>query len=197
MLVIGLTGGIGSGKSTVADLFSQLGVPVIDTDIISRQLVEPGKPALEEIKVHFENILTPGGELDRSKLRQIIFTEPEKRQQLENILHPRIQEEVRSQLAQQRSAYAIVVIPLLAEKGQWSFIDRVLVVDCNKNLQIQRTMDRDVQNEVQVESVIKSQASRQQRLAIADDVITNESDFTHLQFEVDKLDKKYRQLAGN
>ena len=158
---------------------------------------KPGKPALEEIKVHFENILTPGGELDRSKLRQIIFTEPKKRQQLENILHPRIQEEVRSQLAQQRSAYAIVVIPLLAEKGQWSFIDRVLVVDCNKKRSQRREQDRDEQDEAQVKSILKSQASRQQRLAIADDVITNESDFTHLQFEVEKLDKKYRQLAGN
>ena len=197
MLVIGLTGGIGSGKSTVADLFSQLGIPVIDADVISRQLVEPGKPALEEIKVYFENILTPGGELDRSKLRLIIFTEPEKRERLENILHPRIQDEISSQLAQHSAAYAVVVIPLLAEKGKWSFIDRILVVDCDENLQMKRTMDRDDQDEEQVKSVLKSQASRQQRLAMADDVITNESDFTHLQFEVEKLDKKYRQLAGN
>ena len=197
MLVIGLTGGIGSGKSTVADLFIQLGVPVIDTDIISRQLVEPGTPALEEIKTQFEKTLTPGGELDRSKLRQIIFTEPKKRQQLENILHPRIQDEVRNQLAKYSSSYAIVVIPLLTEKGKWSFIDRVLVVDCDENLQMQRTIERDEQDVEQVKSILKSQASRQQRLAIADDIITNESDITHLQIEVEQLDKKYRQLAGN
>ena len=197
MLVIGLTGGIGSGKSTVADLFRQLGVPVIDTDIISRQLVEPGKPALEEIKNNFGDVFTKNGELDRAKLRQVIFDNSEKRQQLENILHPRIQDQVKVQLADLQSDYVIIVIPLLAEKGKWTFIDRVLVVDCTEEKQLQRSMNRDSQSEQQIKSIIKSQASRQQRLAIADDIISNESELDNLQLDVQRLDKKYQQLADN
>ena len=197
MLVIGLTGGIGSGKSTVADLFRQLDVPVIDTDDISHQLVEPGKPALEEIKMNFGDVLTQNGELDRAKLRQVVFDDPDKRQQLEIILHPRIQDQVRVQLSGLQSDYVLVVIPLLAEKGKWSFIDRVLVVDCDEETQLQRSMNRDNQSEQQIKNIIKSQASRQQRLAIADDIITNESGLDHLQLNVQQLDKKYQQLAGN
>ena len=197
MLVIGLTGGIGSGKSTVADLFRQLDVPVIDTDDISHQLVEPGKPALEEIKMNFADVLTQNGELDRAKLRQVVFDDPDKRQQLEIILHPRIQDQVRAQLSGLQSDYVLVVIPLLAEKGKWSFIDRVLVVDCDEETQLQRSMNRDNQSEQQIKNIIKSQASRQQRLAIADDIITNESGLDHLQLDVQQLDKKYQQLADN
>ena len=197
MLVIGLTGGIGSGKSTVADLFRQLGVPVIDTDIISRQLVEPGKPALEEIKNNFGDVFHKNGELDRAKLRQVIFNNPEKRQQLENILHPRVLDQVKVQLADLQSDYVIIVIPLLAEKGEWTFIDRVLVVDCTEEKQLQRSMNRDSQSEQQIKSIIKSQASRQQRLAIADDIISNESELDNLRLDVQQLDKKYQQLADN
>lgn len=197
MLIIGLTGGIGSGKSTVADIFRQLGVPIIDTDEISRQLVEPGQIALDEIASVLGNVLTPEGELDRAKLRQIIFDVPEKRLQLEKILHPRIEDEVKKQLTQITHDYVIIVIPLLAEKGKYSFLDRVLVVDCDENLQLQRAMQRDNQDEQQIKNVIKSQATRQQRLSIADDIILNNSGIEHLRSEVARLDKTYRQLAGN
>lgn len=197
MLVIGLTGGIGSGKSTVADLFRQQGVPVIDTDEISRQLVEPGQLALDEIVSIFGDILTTDGQLDRVKLRKIIFEAPGEREKLEQILHPKIQSEVKKQLADTTSPYVIIVVPLLTEKGKYSFINRVLVIDCDEQLQLQRAMKRDNQDDQQIESIIKSQASRQQRLAIADDVICNESGLTELQTEIERLDKKYRQIAGN
>ncbi|MEJ2141719.1 MAG: dephospho-CoA kinase [Gammaproteobacteria bacterium] len=197
MLIIGLTGGIGSGKSTVAELFRQLGIPVIDTDLISRQLVEPGMPALEEIKSSFVNVTTSAGELDRLKLRQVIFDNADKRQQLENILHPRILDEVKRQLSELHSPYVIVVIPLLAEKGKWGFIDRVLVIDCDEQLQFQRTMKRDNQDKEQIQKIIKSQASRQQRLALASDIISNESDLDYLEQQVMQLDNEYRKMASN
>lgn len=197
MLVIGLTGGIGSGKSTVANIFRQLGVPVIDTDEISRQLVEPGQAALAEIDAKFNDVLTLSGELDRAKLRQAIFDDPAKRELLEQILHPRIQLEVKNQLAHIQNSYAIVVVPLLVEKGTYSFIDRVLVIDCDEQLQLQRAMARDNQDRQQIERIIKTQASRQQRLEIADDVIINNADFEHLRKSVEKIDLTYRQLADN
>ena len=197
MLIIGLTGGIGSGKSTVADMFRLLGVPVIDTDVISRQLVEPGQDALDEIITTFGNTILQDGMLDRSKVREIIFAESDKRQQLENILHPKIRDEVKNQLTNVSYPYVIIVIPLLAEKGKYDFIDRVLVVDCNEQLQLQRAMGRDNQHQKQIESIIKSQATRQQRLDLADDVIRNESDLNYLSRAVEKLDQSYRQMVDN
>ena len=197
MLVIGLTGGIGSGKSTVADLFAQLGVPVIDTDKISRQLVQPGQPALSEIINTFGEITEHNGQLDRNKLRQLIFEDEKKRAQLEKILHPKIQQEVKTQLTNKNHPYTIVVIPLLAEKGKYPFIDRVLVVDCDEQLQLERAMNRDNQNQLQIENIIRAQASRQQRLDIADDIINNDSDINDLKMAVEQLDSKYQQLADN
>ena len=197
MLVIGLTGGIGSGKSTVADLFAQLGVPVIDTDKISRQLVQPGQPALSEIINTFGEITEHNGQLDRNKLRQLIFEDEKKRAQLEKILHPKIQQEVKTQLTNKNHPYTIVVIPLLAEKGKYPFIDRVLVVDCDEQLQLERAMNRDNQKQTQIENIIRTQASRQQRLDIADDIINNDSDINDLKMAVEQLDSKYQQLADN
>ena len=197
MLVIGLTGGIGSGKSTVADVFRQLGVPIIDTDEISRRLVQPGQPALNEIIATFGEITDSSGQLDRNKLRQVIFEDKKKRIQLEKILHPKIQQEVKKQLTNKNHPYTIVVIPLLAEKGKYPFIDRVLVVDCDEQLQIERAMNRDNQDQLQIENIIRAQASRQQRLDIADDIINNDSDINDLKMAVEQLDSKYQQLADN
>ena len=197
MLVIGLTGGIGSGKSTVADIFQQLGITIIDTDEIARQLVEPGQPAFQEITSSFDSILTANGQLDRSKLREIIFNEPDKRIELEQILHPRIQDVARQMLATSKSDYVIIVIPLLAENNKWPFIDRVLVVDCDPQLQLERAMKRDAVAAQQISKIIQAQASREQRMAIADDIILNEHDYTSLKQQVHALDQKYRLLAQN
>lgn len=197
MLVIGLTGGIGSGKSTVAELFQQLGVPVIDTDVIARQLVEPGQPAFQEIISSFDSILTADGHVDRNKLREIIFNEPDKRIELEQILHPRIENITKQILASLNNEYVVIVIPLLAENGKWPFIDRVLVVDCDPQLQLERAMKRDTATAQQISKIIQAQASRQQRLDIADDIIINNHDHSALTEQVQVLDHKYRQLAQN
>ena len=197
MLVIGLTGGIGSGKSTVAELFHQLGVPIIDTDVIARQLVEPGQPAFQKIISSFDSILTADGHIDRNKLREIIFNEPDKRIELEQILHPRIEDVAKQMLASFNSEYVVIVIPLLAENGKWPFIDRVLVIDCDPQRQLERAMKRDSATAQQISKIIQAQASRQQRLDIADDIILNDHDHSALKEQVQVLDHKYRRLAQN
>lgn len=198
MLVIGLTGGIGSGKTTVANLFSELGVPVIDTDLISRQLVEPGKPALADIVEQFgKHILQPDGRLDRSKLADITFRDKARRLQLEAILHPAIRQEMLRQLENLQTAYAIVVIPLLVETGQTSGLDRVLLVDCPEATQVDRVSKRDGRTLEQIQAILQSQATRQQRLKIADDVILNAGSRNDLQQQVRQLDHKYRALSSH
>lgn len=197
MLVIGLTGGIGSGKSTVADIFQQLGAPVIDTDVIARQLVEPGQPAFQEIVSLFDSILMADGQIDRSKLREIIFNDPDKRIELEKILHPRIQDTVKQMLSTISNDYVIIVIPLLTENVKWPFIDRVLVVDCDPQLQLERAMKRDATTAKQISKIMQTQASREQRLAIADDIIINEHDHKYLEKQVQDFDHKYHQFAQN
>lgn len=195
MLVIGLTGGIGSGKSTVADLFQQLGIPVIDTDLVARQLVEPGQPAYSEIITSFDSILTTDGHIDRLRLRDVVFNQPEKRLKLEAILHPLIQQQAKQILATLNDDYVIIVVPLLTENGKWPFIDRVLVVDCDPQLQVERASKRDATDAEQIKKIIQVQATRQQRLAIADDCILNENDLNELKIQVKALDEKFRQLA--
>jgi len=196
MLIIGLTGGIGTGKSTVAEKFAQLGVPILDTDVIARQLVEPGLPAYEEIVSQFgPSILTNDKYLDRARLREIIFNHPEKRNRLEQILHPRIREEVEAQLAKLDSDYCIVVIPLLTEKGNYPFVDRILLVDSPAEQQIRRTMTRDHQSREQVEQIMASQSDRQQRLAMANDVIDNSRDLVLLEQQVLQLHNKYLKMS--
>jgi dephospho-CoA kinase len=196
MLIIGLTGGIGSGKTTVAEIFQSLGITVIDTDIIARQLVEPGQPAYKEILSTFDNIVDTEQQIDRNKLRNIVFDNPEQRARLEQILHPRIQEQVKQRLASCSGEYVVVVVPLLVEKGKWSFIDRVLVVDCEPEQQLKRAMKRDGASASQIRKILQSQASREQRLACADDIIENQQDRREqLVKQVQMLDHKYRQLA--
>jgi dephospho-CoA kinase len=197
VLKIGLTGGIGSGKSTIADLFKTLfNIPIIDADIIARQLVEPGQKALFLIQNKFgQSVINQNGALDRDKLREIIFTDPAKKQQLEEILHPLIYSEMQSIFDKQNSSYSILCIPLLMETKHCSFVDRVLVVDCSVEVQIERVMRRDKQSKNLIMSIISSQVSRQYRLTHTNDVIENTKSTNQLAEQVKKLHNQYLNLA--
>jgi dephospho-CoA kinase len=196
MLIIGLTGGIGSGKTAVSDRFAALGVPVVDTDLISRQLVEPGHPLLQSIIREFgDSYLDTSGHLDRPALGKLIFSDPQARYKLESILHPAIRREAQKQMDQLQANYAILVIPLLAENGANYSLDRVLVVDTPESLQIERVMQRDGSSRKSVQNILSSQASRSQRLHLADDVIINDADLSALNAAVDKLHAHYLQLT--
>lgn len=196
MLKIGLTGGIGSGKSTIADLFAQHGVPVLDMDVLAREVVMPGQPALREIKNLFgEDICTADDELKRSKLRRIIFTDSEKRQQLEAIVHPRIRERLARQLDALSAPYCLIVIPLLFETGRQDSLDRILVVDSPVDRQISRTMQRDNISEEQARQIMATQVDRQTRLSQADDIISNAGDIRQLSSQVAQLHRQYLALA--
>lgn len=197
MLTIGLTGGIGSGKSAAAKLFAELGVPIIDTDLIARQVVEPGQPALTEIAQTFgPEILTRDGQLNRPALRQIIFADAAKRQQLEAILHPRIQTEMLRQAAALTAPYCIFVIPLLLEAGQQHLVKRILVIDCDDNLRRQRLKNRDQMSDAEIDRAFAAQASREQRLAAADDIISNDGSLDQLRAQVQQLHSRYTRSAA-
>ena len=192
MRVIGLTGGIASGKSAAADHFAALGVPVIDADLIARELVEPGKPALDKISQRFGNsILGKNGELNRAALREIIFTNEQSRHDLEAILHPLIRKVITERIAALNDCYCIVVIPLLTESGGWEMLDRVLVIDCPESIQLQRLQQRDQLDAEQAYRILSAQADREQRRAIADDIIDNSHDLAHLKCAVEQLHEKY------
>ena len=194
--IVGLTGGIASGKSTVADMFAELGVPIIDTDLIAREVVRPGQPALDEIRDRFGNdIIESSGDLDRSAMRRLIFARDEARLELESILHPRIGDEVRRQSAAADGPYQVIAVPLLVGSPLLQLLDRVLVVDCEEEMQIRRLMARDGDDIEQVRRILAAQASRDDRLAIADDVIENNGTLNRLSREVIRLDQKYRHLA--
>ncbi len=196
MLKIGLTGGIGSGKSTVANLFSQHGAPIIDMDEIAREVVLPGKPAMQEIREYFgDDICDEKGILDRKKLRAVIFNDEDKRQHLENIVHPRIRQRVVEKLKPLNSPYCIIVIPLLFETGLQDTVDRILVVDVSVEEQITRTTQRDNLDEDYAMKIIASQVDRQTRLDNADDIIDNSGDITELESRIEKLHQKYLELA--
>lgn len=196
MLIVGLTGGIGSGKTAVSDRFEVLGVPVVDTDLISRQLVEPGHPLLKTLIREFgASYLDASGQLDRTALRRLIFSDPQARDKLESILHPAIRQEAETQLSQLQADYAIMVIPLLAENGADYSLDRILVVDAPESQQIRRVMQRDGSSRESAQNILDSQASRAQRLRLADDVIVNDADLSALNTAVDKLHARYLQLA--
>jgi dephospho-CoA kinase len=190
-LTIGLTGGIGSGKSAVSDAFGKLGVTVIDTDQISHDLTSKGAAAIKEIGQTFGLDVIHGGVLDRAKLRDIVFKDDSARKLLEKILHPKIREEVEGDLAKATSAYTIVVIPLLIEKKGYEFLDRILVVDCDEKLQLDRVQTRSGLSESQVTDIMSKQATRKQRLSAADDVITNNTDLDLLKSQVEALHIKY------
>ena len=195
--ILGLTGGIGSGKSAAAEHFAALGVHVVDADQAARWVVEPGRPALSKITEHFgEHVLQADGQLNRGALRALIFSEPEQRRWLEALLHPLIREEITHNLAQAQSPYAILVSPLLIESGQYTTTKRVLVIDVPQALQIQRTLKRDNTSEEQVHAILKVQASREDRLRHADDVLTNDRDLEALKTEVERLHHFYLTLSG-
>ena len=196
MFTVGVTGGIGSGKSSAADQFRQLGVPVIDADVVARQIVEPGMPALQEIINAFgESVTNDWGELDRAALRKIIFSDSSRKSQLEAILHPRIYDEILRLLSELSTPYAIVVIPLLAESKREYPLDRILVIDVPSDVQISRVTTRDDQSTEEVERIISSQVSRHSRLAIADDVIENIGSKDDLYERVDAMHLTYLEYA--
>lgn len=195
MMKIGLTGGIGSGKSTVAQLFSELGIPVIDADVIAREVVMPGAKALTKIVEHFgSTILTTNGELDRQQLRQKVFSDSKERKWLEQLLHPLILEEMKSRAEQLHGDYCLLVIPLLLEIAPYEIIDRILVVDIPEELQIIRAQQRDNTNAAQIDAIIKTQVNRLQRLAVADDVIHNDGNLADLKKQVLELHQFYLDL---
>jgi dephospho-CoA kinase len=197
MLIVGLTGGIGAGKTAASDAFAALGVPIVDTDLLARAVVEPGQPALLDIVETFgSDCLLADGRLDRATLRTRIFTRPALREQLESILHPRIRYLVRQRIARIDAPYCVVVVPLLVESGMLAMMDRVLVIDVPERVQQQRVTQRDGADAEQARRMIQSQASREQRLAAADDVIENSGSVEMLRARVAELDRLYRELAA-
>jgi len=196
MLRIGLTGGIGSGKSTVAKMFQQLGVPVFDADIIARQLVSPGETALEQIKAVFgKGVIDETGHLDRTELRQRVFNDAQLREKLDTILHPLIQQQLMLSMSQATTPYCIAVIPLLLEKGWQTQFDRVLVVDTPQAVQITRATQRDKVTKQQINAIMAAQVDRKTRLNAADDTINNTTSLAELQIQVEKLHQQYQLLS--
>ncbi len=197
-LRIGLTGGIASGKSTVANLFAELGATIIDTDVIAREVVEPGQPALEEIRRTFGDAVIDGdGMLDRGAMRQIVFADDDARSRLEGILHPRIRQEAIRQTEAADGPYQLLVVPLLVESPLKEQVDRILVVDCSEETQIERLLARDAESEEQARRILSAQASREQRLAIADDVIRNDADLEFTESQVRALHFMYLKMAAS
>jgi dephospho-CoA kinase len=196
-LRIGLTGGIASGKSTVTQRFAELGVPVIDADVAARIVVEPGKPGLEQVAQRFGlGVLDASGNLDRPALRALIFNDSASRQALDAILHPLIRIEMEQQAARATGPYLVMAIPLLIEGDRArERVDRVLVVDVDEQLQMQRVQARDGSSPSQARAILASQASREARLAAADDVLRNAGTVADLRQAVDRLHEKYLHLA--
>lgn len=192
MLKIGLTGGIGSGKTAASDHFAKLGAEVVDTDLLSRELVEPGQPALKEIVSTFgEQVLGKDGHLDRPRLGRLVFSNPEARQQLEAILHPRIRTTMLARAEQSRAPYVIFVIPLLLETGQQALVDRVLLIDVPEELQRARVATRDGLDDAQISAILQAQTDRATRLHNADDIVCNDGDIAKLHAAIEKLHRKY------
>jgi dephospho-CoA kinase len=194
---VGLTGGIASGKSTAAGFFGALGVPILDSDQVAREVVEPGQPPLERLVERFgRSILTPDGHLDRPALRNIVFSDPKARADLEALTHPAIGAAMEARSAQAGGPYQILVIPLLVEKNLRSHVDRVLVIDCDEQLQLRRLRARDGSTAAQARAILDAQAPRAARLKAADDVITNDLDVGFVQRQVATLHSRYLELAA-
>ncbi len=192
MLKIGLTGGIGSGKTAASDHFSHLGAEVIDTDILSRELVEPGQPALSEIVAGFgEQVLDADGRLDRSRLREKVFRDPQARRRLEAILHPRIRAAMLMRAEQSPAPYVVFVIPLLFETGQQALVDRILLIDVPEAVQRARVAARDGLGDAQIDRIMAAQVDRETRRLNADDIVCNDGTIAELQAEIEKLHRKY------
>ncbi|MEM7003058.1 MAG: dephospho-CoA kinase [Pseudomonadota bacterium] len=196
--IIGLTGGIGSGKTAAADHFASFGIAVVDADLASRAVVEPGQPALSNIAAHFgADILQADGSLDRTKLRHLVFADQAQRKWLQSLLHPLINAYLRDNLQAATSPYALLVNPLLFETQQHRWCSRTLLIDAPEEAQLDRTMARDQNTREQVENIMQAQASRSQRQALADDIVLNDKDLSHLHTEVDALHQAYLKLAAS
>ena len=194
-MIIGLTGGIGSGKTAVSDSFEALGIDVVDADLASRVVVQKGKPCLLKIAQHFgEDILTKEAELDRAKLREIIFKSGEEKNWLESLLHPAIANQIQDELNASKSPYTILVSPLLLETNQKDFCSKVLAVDVPVETQVERTLKRDGVSKEQVQAIINSQISRNDRLNLADEVIVNDGTLEDLEIAVKILHEKFLSL---
>jgi len=197
-LRIGLTGGIASGKSTVAEIFTEYGVPVIDTDTVARQVVAPGQPGLVTVIEKFgTDLLTADGRLDRQSLRSLVFADPDKRHDLEAILHPLIRTRTVEWAKQAGGPYQLFVVPLLVETGFGELVDRVLVVDCSDSRQRSRLIERDNESPARIDRILAAQAGRQDRLAKADDIIDNSGSLKQLRVQVAELHEKYLRLASS
>ncbi|MDF2940179.1 MAG: coaE [Gammaproteobacteria bacterium] len=193
--IIGLTGGIGSGKSTVANLFAELGIELIDADIIAREVVAPHSPALNEIVTHFGSVvLNQDSSLNRKALREKVFQDPVSRIWLENLLHPLIRKEIIRQSLSAQSPYCIAVIPLLKSREDYPILNRVLVVDAPESIQIARIQQRDQVDEAQAKAIIAAQMPRFDRLKLADDVMINDGHIAGLKREVERLHQQYLNL---
>lgn len=197
MLVIGLSGGIGSGKTVASDHFASLGVPIIDTDLIARQIVEPGKPALAALVAHFgPEITQKNGHLDRSALRELAFASPANKAKLDSITHPAIRQETLTQIQQHQSAYCIVVVPLLTADSPFrQVMERVLIVTAEQEIKIKRVKKRSGLSREDILRIMATQLSDEARLAFADDVIENNTSLAHVYAEVEGLHQVYLALA--
>jgi len=194
--VVGLTGGIGSGKSTVANLFSRQEIEIIDADEISRTLVKTGSPVLEAIIKHFGSSITDAeGNLDRKQLRELVFADNAEKEWLENLLHPLVRQEIQRQVAASSSQYVIIVVPLLLESENYSDVDRILVIDVTEDVQLERIKKRDGSSETLARSIMDAQMKRERRLKSADDVISNNSGIDSLEKQVKNLHNQYLQLS--
>ncbi|MBL0166512.1 MAG: dephospho-CoA kinase [Propionivibrio sp.] len=197
--VVGLTGGIGSGKSTVAELFAVLGVRVVDTDVIAHELTGSQGAAMPEIAAVFgDSVVLAGGGLDRAAMRRLVFSDPSARARLQDILHPMIRRQSEARcLSASRAPYVLLVVPLLLESGGYrQRVDRILVVDCDEAVQISRVMTRSGLTEIEVRAIMATQASRAERLAAADDVLENAQGLDNLRARIGALHQRYLDLAG-
>ncbi len=198
MLTIGLTGGIGSGKTAASTYFEELGICIVDADVVARQIVEPGQAALAAIIQHFgRTILHPDDTLDRAKLREKIFNNPADKTWLESLLHPLIREEITRQLQAAKSPYVILVSPLLFETNQHTLVDRTLLIDVPEQVQRERAAQRDGNSVQQIQKIIDSQLPRKQKLARADDVIVNDKGLAELKENISIMHEKYLQHVNN
>ena len=193
---VALTGGIASGKSTVADMFADLGVAIIDTDLIAREVVEPGQPALGEIRERFgERVIAADGKLDRRALRKIVFADEDARHDLEAILHPRIGAETRRQADDADGPYQVIVVPLLVDSPLREFVNRIVVVDCDDSLRIRRVMARDSETAEQARRMLAAQSGRDALIAMADDVIDNGRGLDETRGQVRALHERFLKMA--
>jgi dephospho-CoA kinase len=196
--IVGLTGGIGSGKTTVSDIFAELNIDIIDADIAARIVVQPGSKALLAIKAHFSaDYIADNGELNRAKLRSRIFSQPQDKAWLNNLLHPLIRAEIVSQIAQAKSSYCLLVAPLLLENNLHKMVNRVLVINVDETSQVERTLARDPSSAAEIKRIIASQMPSEQRLSFADDIINNQhKSLEDIRQQVIILDQKYQLLSA-